>query len=364
MKKKHQHFIPKTYLKKFSHTQKKDAFFVDVYDKTTGKFINNMSVTNICVETDLYTLKNLEGDKKYKIEDFFSEKIESKYPSVYKILVLDKKKIITPEEKRLILYTTLSMYLRTPKALNKFVEFTSKLLQITQKNSENKTIDFLGYSISIEGKSFNDIKREIKETNRVNYIKTQLALLDEIVEFKFFDGITVIELVGNQEFITSDNPVEIRNTFDLDFHLFDPKNSTYIPLDPKHALFIAPKDNDTIINEIFYQKDNFVMHTTLNHSVYDNAERWIIGTKKGIKQFFDGFEENTKFIDKPHPTVLKFQEKLKLMNDILNLSRNGISNDNQELIKSLKNLKKHEFFINHVDLQEMYEKFKDSGLNI
>ena len=56
-------------------------------------------------------------------------------------------------------------------------------------------------------------------------------------------------------------------------------------------MFIAPNDKDSIVNEIFYQKDNFAIHITSNSSSYENAERWIIGTERGIKQFLNEKEE-------------------------------------------------------------------------
>ena len=239
MKKKHQHFIPRTYLKNFAHTQNGDTFLIDALGKTKRDVIYNMSVADICVETDLYTLKHLDGDRKYEIEDFFSDNIESKYPEIYRLLVEEKKQIISPEERVLILYTTLSMYFRTPKFLNQFVAFSANLIQQLKSEKDIDSIYFLGYEFSLKDKSFVKIKKEIKETNRINFIKTQLALLEQFVSFKAFDSLVVIELVGEQEYITSDNPVEIGNSFIPGFDLFDADNSIYIPLDPKHALFIA-----------------------------------------------------------------------------------------------------------------------------
>jgi hypothetical protein len=359
-----QHFIPQTYLKKFAHTQNEKNYFVAVFDKITGKYIPKMSVGNICVENDLYTLKHLEGNDKYSIENFFSDNVENKFPEIYKLLVEDKKSFITSEEKNFILYTTLSMYFRTPKVLNQFVAFAGELVQNAQKHSNAKTINFLGYEISLMEKSFLEITKEIRETNRINYIKTQLALLESFVKFKFFDGLVVIELIGYQEFITSDNPVEIRNSAEIGFHLFNSRNSIYIPLDPKHALFIAPNDKDSIINEVFYQKDNFVQHITSNHVSFENAERWIIGTEKGVKQFLIDEEEYTKPVEDNHPMLQKFQRKLELMQNILKLAENEASNRNIELLQSLKDLKNHEYFKDSIDLQDLYNKFKEAGLKI
>lgn len=364
MIKPHQHFIPQTYLRKFAHTQNGTTFLVDTFNKLSGKVVPNLSVKDVCVETDLYTLKNLRGDEKYRIENFFSENIETKYPEIFKLLVQEKRQTISAQERAFILYTTLSMYFRTPKVLNQFVYFSTKLIEDVLKDKCADTIDFLGYNINIKEKSFASIKKEIKETHRINYVKTQLRLLDEFVKFKAFDGIVVIELFGDQEFITSDNPVEIRNSFSVNFDLFDLGNSIYIPLDPKHALFIAPKPENVIVNQVFYQRDNFFQHVILNNCVFKNAERWIIGTKRGIANFIQDKEQYGKPADDNHPLVIKAKIKLELMQTVLALVEKGISNQNTELISCLKNLKQHEFYHTSIELQDLYNEMKELGLKI
>lgn len=364
MKKPHQHFIPRTYLKKFAHTEKDGTFLVDAFNKLSGRLVPDISVVDICVETDLYTLKHLEGDEKYNIENFFSDSIESKYPDVYRLLVQEKRETITPDERTFILYTTLSMYFRTPKVLNQFVAFSSELIDQVKKESKSETINFLGYQISLKEKSFADIKKEIKETNRIDYIKTQLALLNEFVKFRALDGLVVIELFGNQEFITSDNPVEIRNSFGTGFNLFDARNSIYIPLDPKHALFIAPGTEEAIVNRVLYRRDNYLSHITLNHCVFENAERWILGTKAGIAKFLQDEEEYSKPAHEDHPLVKKMKVRLEVMQTLAMLAEKGVSNDNNDLIDFMKNLQKHELYNECIEWQDTYKKMKEIGLNI
>lgn len=365
MNKPHQHFIPQTYLKNFAHTQNGETFLVDAFNKLSGEAKNDMSITDVCVETDLYTLKGLRGDDKYKIENYFSEKIETNYPSIYKLLVQDKKKVITNRERIPILYTTLSMYFRTPKVLNQFAHFAAQLIDQVITEKETDTIDFAGYQIDVKGKPFAKIRKEIKETHRIDYIKTQLCLLDEFIRFKALDGFVIIELFGEQEFITSDNPVEIRNAATKVFNLFDINNSTYIPLDSKHALFIAPKVEGATPNRIFYQRDNFFQHVILNHCVYQNAERWIVGTRIGIEKFFRNEEQYGKPINDDHPIIIQAETKLKLMQEILSIvEKKGVSNQNMELISSLIALRQHELYSKSIEFQDLYNGMKDIGLNI
>lgn len=316
------------------------------------------------METDLYTMKHLSGQEKYRIEDFISHNIESKYPKVYQLLVVEKKSHISAEERILIRLTTLSMYFRTPKVLNQFVVFASKIIKDTVNDIDSDTIDFLGYQISIKDKSFNKIRKEIKEKHRIDYIRTQLALLNQFINFKMSDGLVVIELVGDQEFITSDNPVEINNSFQLGFNLFDPGNMIYIPLDPKHALFVAPRKAKSIINQVFYRRDNLFQHVILNHCVYENAERWVLGTNTGIEKFKKDEEEFSKRAREDHPIIRKIKAKQELMETLANLAEKGISNDNLELVDFLKKLKQQKIFFEIIEFQDAYEEMKKMGLQI
>lgn len=364
MKKQHQHFIPRGYLRKFAHSQNDNTFLVDAFNKLNWLLRPDMSIADICVETDLYTLTHLEGPQRYVIENFFSDNIENKYSDIYRLLVEEKRGIITAKEKMYILYTTLSMYFRTPKVLNQFVAFSANLISQVKNGFETDTINFFGYEISIKEKSFTEIKKEIKEANRIDYVKTQIALLNEFVKYRALDGLAVIELVGEQEFITSDNPVEISNSFKYGFNLFDSKNSIYIPLDPKHALFIAPHLKEGLINQVYYRRDNFFQHVILNHLVFENAERWVIGTKTGIEKFLKDEEQYTKPAEEDHPLLVKAKTRLELMETLAVLAKKGISNSNIELIDFLRKLKQHELYIESIDFQDAYKQMKELGLKI
>jgi len=356
-KKRHQHFIPQTYLRPFAHTQINDKFLVNAFDKVQNRIIHDISVKDICVESDLYTMTHLNHENKYLLEDYFSDQIETNYPKVYKLLVLDKKEFISPEERQLILLTTLSMYFRTPKFLNQFAKFTTSLLEKASLNINE--IEFLGINFNFDDKSFAEIQKEIKEKKRIDYLKTQMLLMNEFLKFKAFDGITVIELIGEQEFITSDNPVEIRNSKALRFELFDQNNSIYVPLNPKFALFIAPRSLENPINLIYYQRDNFMQDMVLNSCVFRNAERWIMGSKTGITNFLAN-NLDSKPADENHPIIIKSNALVKTMTELASLVEKGISDENHELVKFVEKLKDNEYFYENVDLQDAYKQITET----
>ena len=364
MKKKHQHFIPQTYLRKFAHSNLEDTYLVDAYNKLDCQTKSNISIRDICVDTDLYTLDHLPGEQKYRIEDFFNENIESNYPKIYDLLVKKKEKFISGEERTLILYTTLSMYFRTPKILNQFVNFSTKLIDDLKKEKDIKTINFLGNNINLSAKSYRELKKEIREKHRINYIQTQLLLLNEFIRHKAFDGFAVLELIGDQEFITCDNPVIIENLSGLGFNLFDPGNTIYIPLDNKHALFIGPQQEESILNQVFYQRDDFFLHVIVNHLLYTSAERWIIGTSKGIKQFLDDEIEYSKPAKGDEIIVKKFKSMVEIMQKLASLAELGISNENTELIKFINQIKTDKTFKETPQFNDIFKQLKELGLDI
>jgi hypothetical protein len=365
MSKPHQHFIPRTYLEKFAIERSKDEkYFLTALNKQSGKLINDISVRDVCVETDLYTLKHQPETEKYKIEDFFSQHIESKYPAIYTILVKEKKEFISGEERALILYTTLSMYFRTPKGLNNFAKFAAETATKLKADYEADSINFLGYAMSIKDKSFDEIRKEIRENRRIDHIQLQMAVLHQFVKFKALDGFMVIELAGNKEFVTGDNPVIMTNAPNTVNGMFNGDNAIYIPLDLKHALFIAPGNEGGIVNKVFYVKDSFFQHITLNHRVYESAERWILGTPAGINGFLKDKQEYAKPANDDHPIIKTFEKKLQLMSKMVQLMERGISNDNKELIEFMKELQKNELYRDHAEFQDTMEKLRAQGLDI
>jgi len=363
---KRQHFIPRAYLKNFAHTIDEDKAFISAYNKQTKEFKDSISTKDICLETDLYTLKNLQGRERYGIETFFSENIDSKYSQVYKILIEEKKTSITKDEKLLILFTTLSLYFRTPKILNTFIEFMNNILLQAQKTKPEDEIYFLGVMISLKAKDFKSILKEIREHHRIDYIRIQLALLGQFVEYKFSDGLSVIELYGDQEFITSDNPVEIYDHGNTSSSIFNENDSIYIPLNTKHALFIAPKRDSIHPYSVYYKRDSLAMHLTMNHSVYDNSERWIIGTRVGINAFLTTKDKYRAPYDPASGFGIIDKLKIKSQSTITinHLITKGISNNNTELIDYLKSIKGSDMYNENIEFQDLFEKLRDMGLSI
>lgn len=364
MKNKHQHVIPQTYLRKFSHRNDRGTFFINGFDIQTETIKKDLSVKDVCVEKNFYTIKSLGEVHKHLLDDYFRENIENQYSNAYKILVLEKKEKITPEERAVILFTTLSMYFRTPKALNKFAEFIAQMSMYFEGKNTKSEIDFLGYNVSLEDESFKKIKKEVKETHRINYLQTQIHLLGQFIKFRIRDGISVIELVGDNEFITSDNPVDIASSFDASFHLFSDNNAIYVPLDPKHVLFISPPKMEASLDFVSHQRDNNSVHLVVNYSVSKNAERWVLGTENGINLFVEQLDTMSTPADDNHPLVISAKNRVQKVLELQKLLEQGVNNDNKELLQFWKVFKDSPIYLSDIGFQDAYKQLKAAGLEI
>ena len=360
MKKRHQHFIPRTYLKYFKNST--DSQQVNTFNKIENKFISNIGINDVCVEKDFYTLKNLTGEDQLALEEFFDKEIERKYDKVYNLLINEKPFKITIEQKIDILKTTLSMYFRTPKVLNQFMFKIDKFIEDLINDKDIDEIQFKGITIKIDGKTKQEIKKEIREHIRVDYLSIQLNFFEEFVKFKIYDGITIIENTSEFDYYTGDNPVNFTTGSDM----FDSNNSIYIPLNPKHCIFIAPPKLEKSGYEIFYQKDNQMHVHVINSRTYNNSERWIIGQGNNFKKSLQKYFELNSTYDSEHPILNSLKCKTILLSKVLNaMEKNGIKKENSELVKALKDIKNWDEHKNHIDLVELLKQFReDDGFDI
>lgn len=364
MKKRHQHFIPRTYLKHFKNSP--DSQQVNTFNKVENKFVDNIGINDICVEKDFYTLKNLNGEDKLALEEFFDKEIESKYGKVFDLLVHQKPTKITLDQKVDILKTTLSMYFRTPKVLNQFLLKIDNLIEDIINNKDINEIEFKGVIVKVDAKTKEEIKKEIRERIRVDYLSIQLNFFEKFVKYKIYDGITVIENTSEFDFYTGDNPVNFLNRFGNTGQIFDINNSIYIPLNPKFCLFIASPKLPKSGYEVFYQKDNQMLIHVVNLCTFENSERWLIGQGENFKKALQKNMELNSIYDSEHPILTSMDLKVNLLSKLLKaMEEGGLTNENHNLLKAVDNIKNWEEHKNHDDLLELLEKLRNEDeLNI
>ena len=275
-------------------------------DATSPDKIFETSTANVCLQRDLYTLPGDTPEQRMLIEKFYAENYEAHYDRVYQILTDPKKRQLTEEERQLIISIVVTMFYRTTKWINQHNEFIGRVLeqgyQLAQEIGKNYIL-LDGEKISFEGKTVDQLRKELKTENRPGYVLTQLQLALRLIESRIAnDGIQVGKLVDDGvEFITSDNPVSYYRSDDSKPVPFDPNNIMELPLDNKHVLMLMPfaanedKDIRNYISRVPYSGGICsTQKLTSNHNQFLNSERFLIGTDNALRDYLRTKEATEK----------------------------------------------------------------------
>jgi len=285
-KPKKQHFIPVSYLKAFAEEIEPEKFVVEARRKGESD-VKSIGVKDICAIKNLYTLPLMEDGKKYTLENFYAKEIDGVYPDVYKLLVNPEKRFITNEEKEKIIYTTMSLYFRTPKFIESKIKeidavFDYALLNHKDANGHVKFVH-KEYNLDFNVEEFDTVKDSAKVYQRFLFLKNHVNDWHEFSKFKMKAGISVITVTGTH-LITSDSPVHIHDIWGNLDNIFDPNNMIQLPLNSKDYLIIYPNNMDAIPNIIFRNERDKMAAVSLNHSTERNSIGWLIGAKGSIHE--------------------------------------------------------------------------------
>jgi hypothetical protein len=329
---KRQHFVPRTYLKRFA-VDRDGQFFIKalpIAEPTQDK-IREVSTRNIGLERDVYTLPGDTEEQRQLIERFYSDNYEKHYDKVYEILTDPAKKTVTDDERKLIISTVVTMFYRTTKWISSHNEFMKRVIHDMFGLAKQAGTDYFMFEkekISIAGKTEQQLFNEFKLENRPAQVLTQLEVALKLIEIRSIkDGINVIKLADGveNEFITSDNPVSYFRVGVNEIMPFDPKNVLSLPLDNKHRLTLMPyADNETknlIVRSVYPEKMSYSQKLTANFEQWRNAERFILGTDSGLKSYLSTKEETERpltpeELKKLEPRQKAFEEVLKKAKDM------------------------------------------------
>lgn len=292
---KRQHFVPRTYLKRFARQDGQEFLICALPNSATEKNkIFEVNIKNIGLEKDFYTLPGETETQKMAIEKFYAEEFEQHYTSIYNILVDSNKTEITSEERKLIISTVVSMYYRTTKWVNASKNLMSRvfyqMFQLCEQTGKDY-FTFEGEKISITGKTLEQFTKEFNEDRQPHMILTQLEVAFKLINIRLqIDSIIVVKLGDeNLEFIISDNPVIASNPTAIRFAPFDPANLLYLPLDPKHMLILIPEKSEGLENRIFRRTSKGFMagmeKLTSNYQQMENSEKFMMGTKSELESY-------------------------------------------------------------------------------
>ena len=349
---KHQHFIPRSYLKNFAVIQqqgKKKTAFAAIYD-VAKRQEKTVSIVDICVSSGLYTLPN-NPDDRYIMENYYAKHIDEVYPEVYRLLVTESVQHITMEQKRTILNVLLSLY---------FVDRS-----LYQVEGDNIQICFEDDEpISFRRDEADEVKRRLREENRLTFLKNQFEYWQKFVSFKEPAVISVCKIEGDLGLITCDNPVTIRNSRTPGFFLWDEENCIQINLDPHHYVYIMPNSAGVDASLWIHRERQGRMFALRNiHECYRCASRMLIGKPGSVDAAMNALDEFNS--DKPESiqAAENFMEQARHVTELDELlERYG--HYTPPVLKKLWEMKQMEAFKDDYAFQDTLVKYADAGFTL
>lgn len=361
-KPKHQHFVPKSYLKNFAKRGTKDKKFVEAMEVTTNQF-NIFSIKDICVRKGLYT--DIRREDPYYLEKYYASNVDDLYQEVYEMLVDKSLTRISVKNKKKIIYTISSLYFRTPKFLNALNYITDqsidKAISLVDTKMDDIEIDFHGFKLKFKRAEIEIIKKKLHEKNRYDFIDVHIDEWHKFVEYKLNCEIAVFEVNNEIELITSDNPVIITNSSSNKFHLFSPDNLVEVPLDRTHFLIIYPNSVSENSNNILRGKRDKYFALANNLKIHKFAEMWILGYPESCKNHVITQKKYGEYNEENLRNFYLIKEKSEQLNELVEIMQNfgALSPEVKDKIIKMKQLN---CFNENYDLDEIIKSLEVIGV--
>lgn len=363
----HQHFIPKSYLKNFAE-RKGNKFFVEAKSKFEEKPKGSpLSIVDVCVNKNLYTIPNLTDNEKYSLEKFYAEHIDSSYPIIYDLLVNPNVEIITVEQKAQIVFITMSLFFRTPKFLNQQNKKVEAILEYGKKNhmddNGNINFSFRDYNFDFHIDNLEKEINNLKMKNRLKFLYDHLKDWKTFSEQKIPTSIVVYKIEDDIDLITSDNPVFIRPINNECFNIFSPNNMISLPIDTKHYLTIMPNTVDGSINYINRDVRDKRFALTTNLRVDKSSDLWVLGRPGTVTKHISDQEKDGAHTPENYKRAKEMEEQAADMKSLYDLI--GVDGKiNQQFLDKVRELKTKDTHKNDVSFQSFLSMLKDAGYKV
>lgn len=302
---KRQHYVPRSYLKRFSFDGKRLHTFLlkeDMQNVLThdnqNQFLKDISLRNVCVTDDFYTIDennshNNNGVKSMFLEkDYFQDFVEPKLSSVINTFEHLATKILT--EKKRIASVSFSQIDKMDLALSTFIQYHRTPRQRRIIDAINNVV--IQYNKELKNEKCESIKN-IKGLD-VAFTHADKTFLNMDLWSVFLKKISSYSLLlrvsENGNFFTSDNPVVIHkfgakgkdiinvNFYRDDFNVFFPLTPNLILeyYSPNHFPEVI-KMNDTIsVVDVRYENQ-------VNKYQYLNAEKFLFSHTNDFSLFLN-----------------------------------------------------------------------------
>jgi len=188
--------------------------------------------------------------------------------------------------------------------------------------------------------------------NRINFLTEHLLNTAKFTQAKALSSMAVYHIDDDSEFITCDNPIILRPNpkfingcldeyeyFNQVINPFNPENMMQVPLDKKTMLCVLPRLKEfapELLQRVEIGTKDVVVY---NDEVFRSAETWILGSEKGILNYYaDKINANAP-TEKNIQDFHNYRESVLLLNSFVDLlAEKGLTNpDVQNAIKEIRN---------------------------
>lgn len=314
-----QHYVPRTYLQKFA-IKKKKTYNINAVEKNNLSKIIFPNITNICLETDIYTLKGDTKEERQAVEAFYSDNVENVYNEVYQLLIDETICNISEDLHYKIVMTIITMMYRNSKWIHQYNDHFDTAFEKAYSLCNQNNQDYFTFGkerFNIKGKSLEQVQKEFKDRHKGMNGLIQLDVALKLINIRKFDVILVSKLSPENILITSDNPVILSNLKPGRIIPFDPENLIRLPLDSQHILTIMPHSQSDGIHMII--RSNYAGSMSIakmidnNFSQFHSAYKYILGIKKGLSEFIEKKDAYEK------PITMQQKKSLDEISDKVNL---------------------------------------------
>lgn len=294
-----QHYVPQKYLERFC-TTKKNSKQIYALHKNQNRIINT-NVRDAGVERHFYTLESSEDkylwEKNYstEVEPILSNIISKIYSQTCNVLVQNYSSILDYQMKKQLSCSIIYQLFRG-KHSREFQEnvYLREAPKIVDKL--HKTVLHIDESKEKVIEQFLDGKKFFKEVSfETTYDHTIMERYTDLLLNKCF---VIYRIIGNGEFITSDNPVMFINSKTLDVKPFsngilDSRTIIFFPIDTK--LLVALYDSDYLVGEVrnydgrllfINSKMDMKFIKNINSKQYEQSYNQVYAKSKNILEQF------------------------------------------------------------------------------
>jgi len=250
-------------------------FLVWIYDKNK-KEIRKQPTADTTVNKDFYTIEIKGKLKDYQVEtNLFANGIEKEFKPIFSDIIKNKKILGSQED--IIRLFVLFQYGRT-------TIFKKRWGKIKKREWEEYIMK--KYKTELEKEGVKKIKvSPHKNTNLKGMIEIYESLEKDIEKMDFL--LLESKGIGNEQFITSDNPVVIISTKRIEERKMV-ISIMYFPLSPKITLIV----NDYSISGL--KKVNKEAVNFLNRYIYNQSDQYIISRGRKYLSNFIKMNINSK----------------------------------------------------------------------